>query len=114
MSSSTSNNTKAAKPYNKLDITVKVDGSIISLKIDRGDEQYIRSGATELNRVLGLYRQRYGDGATSEIELLRYTALHFASIVEEARIKAEDQALNARLATLKEKLEMALYPHPAE
>ena len=112
MSSDTSNTTKGTKPYNKLDITVKLGGEVISLKIDREDERYIRSGAAEFSRVLGLYRQRYGGVETTEADLLKYTALHFASMVEEARLKAEDQALEARLLVLKEKLDQALYPHP--
>lgn len=114
VSAYTSNNAKGTKPYNKLDITVKVGGEVISLKIDRGDEGFIRSGAAELTRILGLYRQKYGGPETSESDLLRYTALHFASMVEEARLKAEDQALEARLTVLKENLEKALYPHPRE
>lgn len=114
MSANTSNTPRSPKPYNKLDITVKVGGEVISLKIDREDEGAIRSGAVALSRVLELYRRKYGEAETTEADLLRYTALHFASIVEDARLKAEDQALGIRLEQLRDKLDEVLYPHPKD
>lgn len=104
---------KSIKPYSRLDITVKVDREVVSLNIDRLDEEYIRAGAVALSGVLDQYRQRYGHEA-SDLDLLRYTALHFATLVEEVRIKAEDQALEARLRALKDQLDQALYAHHQE
>ncbi len=105
---------RSSGSYNKLDITVKVDGDIISLKIDRPDEQHIRTAAYEVNRILALYKAKYGNEHTSDVELLRYTALHFAAQVEEMKAKEREQAVRQRLELLKEKLDTALYPHPKE
>ena len=42
--------------YNRLDINVKVDNVNISLNIQREEEQSLRAAATEVNRILSLYR----------------------------------------------------------
>lgn len=98
------------RAYNQLDINLKIDDLTVSLTIDRDDEQHLRSAATEVNRVLSLYRDRYGSPSTSDKELVLYTALHFAAQVRKVQIKEQDLALRQRLDKLKDKIEAALYP----
>ena len=97
--------------YNRLDINVKVDNVNISLNIQREEEQSLRAAATEVNRILSLYREKYSGPNTSEKEILLYTALHFAHQTQSAKIERQELNLKSRLDNLKEKLETALYPH---
>ena len=97
--------------YNRLDINVKVDNVNISLNINRDEEQSLRAAATEVNRILSQYREKYSSPITSEKEILLYTALHFANQTQTAKIERQELNLKSRLDNLKEKLETALYPH---
>lgn len=114
MASTSPPNRPSSGSHHDLDITVKVLGEIIPLTIDRRDEQSIRSAAQLINRLHERYRQRYGEARVSELELLKYTALHLAIKVEQQRLSTEEVALQERLETLKEKLETALYPFRQE
>ena len=99
--------------YNRMDINVRVNDTMISLNIDRSEEQSIRAAASEVNRIFSLYRDRYS-ASTDDKELMTYTALHFATVVAEMQIDREDLALKGRLDQLKERLATALYPHREE
>lgn len=107
------NNRREDTASDLMDITVKIDGSPLTLRIHRDDERHLRMAATDFNRVYALYRDRYSGNATSVHELLQYTALHFAAQVAEMRIAHSEEALLKRLQAIDDRLEQALYPTTA-
>lgn len=62
---------------NKLSIRVNIADRFYPLKIDRGDEEMIRSAARVINEKILLYKQNYSDKDTQDF--LAMAALQFVT-----------------------------------
>jgi len=60
---------------NKLSITIKIDGRVYPLKIDREHEERYRKAAKILNEIILQYRQKYANNDSQDF--LAMTAFQF-------------------------------------
>lgn len=63
---------------NPMNIRITVQGKVLSLTIDRDDEEIVRKAAKALEQRLTAYQAKYPTAASSENAMLLITALEFA------------------------------------
>ncbi|MGQ8335291.1 cell division protein ZapA [Sunxiuqinia sp. A32] len=86
----------------KLSITIKIDGRVYPLKIDREQEEIYRKAAKMLNEIILQYRKKYANHDSQDF--LAMTAFQFVVKNLEMEEKADDSPFIEEIKQLDEEL----------